>query len=94
MTLTRRFTPRAAGDIEPFTLDLSQWLTSGETVIGVAVTTSPNDLTVQQATFTSTTVTAVLANGTTGTDYTVNYTITTSAGRTETKSAFIFTGPN
>ena len=94
MTLIRRFSPRAAGDVDPFEFDLSQWLAAGETVTAVTVTTSPTDLTVVQTSFTSTTVQAFLANGTTGTDYTVNFTITTSAGRTETKSAFVFTGPN
>lgn len=94
MTLIRRFSERAAGDVDPYALDLSQWLNSGETVTGVTVTVSPTDLSVVQTSFTSTSVTAWLANGTNGTDYLINFTITTSAGRTDTKSAYVYTGPN
>ncbi|KDR25417.1 hypothetical protein [Caballeronia zhejiangensis] len=74
-----------------FNWDWSAWLGAGETIIDTSVT--PDDgLTVNSSNISGDVVSAWLAGGVVGTTYTVACTITTSAGRTETRRIQISVG--
>lgn len=94
MSVFLRFSIKNPADIDSFVLDLSSFLTTGETVTAInSVTCTPSDLTVSATSFTTTSVAATLSGGTSGTDYTVAFSFLTSAGRTITRSAMLLVGP-
>ena len=95
--ITLRFSAKNPLDApDAFTLDFisSGFLATGETISsGATVAVSPSSLTVASVTQTTTTITAWLSGGTSGTDYTIAYTFSTSSGRNDTRSAMLFVGP-
>jgi hypothetical protein len=86
------FPPAAATDIDTYTLDLSSW--SGTDVVnGGAVGISPSGtgaVVLIAITTTSSGMSARLAGGTAGTDYTITYYATTAAGRARTADVHLF----
>ena len=68
-----------------FVVDWSAWLAVGETITASTVVATTG-ITVQSATFTTTTATYWLAGGTLGASYTITNHITTSAGRQDDRT--------
>lgn len=71
-----------------YVFDWSQWLAEGETIRS-AVVTVPSDLTRVKVDTSATQVTAWLAGGIDGRDYTVSCAITTNQDRTDERSILV-----
>jgi hypothetical protein len=61
-----------------YTIDWSAWL-GPDTLAGVDVTPSSDEITVDSTSFTDTTATAIISGGEDGTDYEIVFQITTAA---------------
>lgn len=71
-----------------YLFDWSGWLATGETITASTMTATTG-ITVQSASFTTTTATVWLAGGTLGTAYQVTNHVTTNAGRQDDRTITI-----
>jgi hypothetical protein len=78
-----------------YTLDWSEYLTSGDTLSSCTVTIETisgdaSPLTLDSSSITTNTATAIISGGTAGNKYNVEYTITTSDSKTDSRNFRIF----
>lgn len=72
---------KAAASSLDYSLDLSRWLVSGDTIATATVVSDQPDLTLTTATHTPTVATTVASGGAASPSYVLTWTITTTAGR-------------
>lgn len=85
---------RTALDVLDYGLDWASWLAVGETLSTVTVSASPSDpsLILGAPGVAGSVTTVWISGGTEGTTYLISFDVTTSAGRTAMRSAYLRCG--